>query len=288
METPALVPSPGVDRHIEAFAVGEGPLGYLATSPEYHMKRLLAAGAGAIYQLTRAYRQEERGHLHNPEFTILEWYRPGWEYPQLMDEVELLLTALAAAGGPGGILAAGPYERLTVRQAFLRTAGVDPHRATVANLRGAAASAGTPPGLADEDRDGWLAYLQAAVVEPGLGTERPVFLHLYPADQCALARIRPGDPPLAERFELYAGGIELANGFTELTDSAEQRRRVRAENAVRASEGRPTFPEDEEFLAALDSMPPSAGVALGVDRIVMILLGLACIDDCMAFAGALG
>lgn len=249
------------------------------------MKRLLAAGAGPIYQLTHAFRLEERGHLHNPEFTILEWYRPGWEHPLLMDEVEELLAGLAGGQGDSAF-ARQPYDRLTVQQAFERHAGVDPHRAGVPELRRAASGAGTPPQLAEDDRDGWLAYLQATVVEPKLGLERPVFVHLYPADQCALARIRPGDPPLAERFELYVDGIELANGFTELTDSGEQRQRIRTENTAREASGKPALPVDEAFLTALDQMPPSAGVALGIDRIVMLLLGLATIDDCMAFAGA--
>ncbi len=283
VETPTLVVSPGVDRHIDAFAVRGG--GHLATSPEYHMKRLLAAGSGPIFQLTRAYRHGERGPLHNPEFSILEWYRPGWTHEQLMDEVEALLADLAARHHSGGLFAARPYGRITYAEAFRRGAGVDAHRDPAAALRRACPEGG--PDLTPDDREGWLSWLQASRVEPQLGVDRPEFVHLYPADQCALARVRPGEPALAERFELYCGGVELANGFGELTDPIEQRARIASENRARAAAGRPTYPVDEAFLADLGAMPAGAGVAVGVDRVVMQLLGAGSLDDVVAFPGAL-
>jgi len=251
------------------------------------MKRLLAAGSGPIFQLTRAFRGHERGPLHNPEFTILEWYQPGWEHPRLMDQVEELMRSLARRHGAGSPLGGGPYARIPYGEAFARWAGVDPHRDPVDRLRAAArAGDGAPPGLDDDDRDGWLAYLQAARVEPHL--RAPTFVELYPADQCALARLRPGDPPVAERFELYAAGVELANGFTELVDPAEQRARIEGENRARRAAGKSALPVDEDFLAALGEMPPAAGVAVGVDRVVMLLLGRATVDQVMAFPGAVG
>jgi elongation factor P--(R)-beta-lysine ligase len=253
------------------------------------MKRLLAAGSGPIFQLTRAFRRDERGPLHNPEFTILEWYQPGWEYPRLMDQVEELLRHLGRRHGRGELLGGGPYDRIGFGEAFQRWAGVDPHRDPTELLRRAAVRSGDPPpALDDDDRDGWLAYLQASRVEPHLGTEIPTFVDLYPADQCALARLRPGDPPMAERFELYAGGTELANGFTELVDAGEQRTRIEAENRARRDQGRAPLPVDEDFLADLARMPPSAGVAVGVDRVVMLLLAAGSIDEVMAFPGATG
>ncbi len=287
VETPVLVPSPGVDRHIDAFAVGEGPEGYLATSPEYHMKRLLGAGAGPIFQLTRAFRHGERGPLHNPEFTILEWYRPGWDHRALIDEVEALLAGLAARHAPGCALGRTPYDRTTYGEAFRRHAGIDPHTAAGPELAAAARGAEDAPALSDDDRDGWLAYLQAARVEPRLGAERPTFVEDYPADQCALARIRPGDPPVAERFELYAAGLELANGFHELVDPVEQRRRILDENRARTARGAAPYPVDEAFLEGLAAMPAAAGVAVGVDRVLMLLLGGASVDEVIAFPGAL-
>jgi len=290
VETPILVPSPGVDRHIDAFAVGEGePVGFLATSPEYHMKRLLAASSGPIYQLTRAFRLGERGALHNPEFTILEWYQPGWEHPRLMGQVESLLATLGRAHGmPNHPFTRAPYTRLQFGEVFERSTGVDPHTATAEDLAEAAARSGdSGPALPAGDRDGWMSYLHAVAVEPHLGRGRPAFVDLYPADQCALARLRPGSPPVAERFELYLDGIELANGFTELTDPVEQEERIRSENAARIAAGERPYPLDRAFLRDLGRMPPAAGVAVGLDRVIMGLLGATSVDEVMAFPGAL-
>ena len=282
VETPILVPSPGVDRHIEAFGV-EG--GFLATSPEYHMKRLLASGSGPIFQLTRAFRRNERGALHNPEFTILEWYRPGWDHERLMDEVEELLAALAGAHAPGDPLSTRPYRRTSFADAFAVHAGVDPHGADTTTIREACETA--PAALDRSDRAGWLALLQSERVEPRLGVDRPEFVHSYPADQCALARIRPGSPPVAERFELYRHGVELANGFHELNDPVEQRARIDAENRARRQLGRPPYPVDEAFIESLADLPDCAGVAVGMDRVVMCLLGASGVDEVMAFPGAI-
>jgi len=283
VETPVLVHSPGVDRHIDAHTVP--PDGYLATSPEYHMKRLLAAGSGPIYQITHAFRLGERGGLHDPEFTMAEWYRPGWDHHRLMDEVEELLVELAGEHGDACTLGEETYGRMTFGEAFERFAGVEPHGAGVGGIRGACPDGG--PDLAEDDREGWLTWLQASRVEPELGKGRPDFVFDYPVDQCALAKIRAGDPPVAERFELYCDGMELANGFHELTDAGEQRARIDEENQERVGEGKPAYPVDEAFVAAVGEMPQCAGVALGVDRVVMLLLGKESIADVRAFTGEL-
>jgi len=275
-----------VDRHIDAFAFGEGPEGYLATSPEYHMKRLLAAGSGPIFQITRACRRGEQGALHNPEFTILEWYRPGWDPTQLMDEVESLLAWLSRRHAREHLFGVQPYARSTYAEVFQRHAGVNPHSADTATLRVACADRSVD--LGPDDREGWLTWLQGTVVEPRLGIDRPEFVDQYPAEQCALARVRPGDPPVAMRFELYCEGVELANGFDELTDPDEQAARIERENRERAARGLPTYPLDRAFIEALGRMPPSAGVAVGLDRVVMQLLGFDRVDDVMAFPEAFG
>jgi lysyl-tRNA synthetase class 2 len=257
------------------------------------MKRLLAAGSGPIYQLARAFRDGEAGRRHNPEFTLLEWYRPGFDHHRLMDEVEELLAATLeerAAAEPGGPKRAEPIrpaERLTYAEAFRRHAGVDPHRAPVAELDAAIAAAGVAgPSFAAGDRDGRLHLLMALVVEPALGPGT-VVVHDFPASQASLARIRPATadrPALAERFEVFVAGVELANGFHELTDAAEQRRRFAADLARRRAAGLPQPPLDERFLAALEAgLPPSAGVALGFDRLVMLATGAASIDEVLAF-----
>lgn len=304
VETPLLAAATVTDPHLHSLAttLGEssGAAGrtlYLQTSPEYAMKRLLAAGSGPIYQLARAFRDGEAGRRHNPEFTLLEWYRPGVDHHRLMDEVEELVGAVLVAvpGGPPGGPPAGPAERLTYREAFRRHAGVDPFADPPERLAEAAreAAEGPVPELAD-DRDAWLDLLMVSAVEPGLGRTpdspgpRAVFLHDFPASQAALARVRDpgpdGGPAVAERFELFVDGIELANGFHELTDAAEQRRRFERDLAVRRERGLPEPPVDERLLAALDAgLPPSAGVALGFDRLVMLAAGAESIAEVLAF-----
>lgn len=284
VETPLLSSATATDPHLDSFATrytGPGAAAglslYLQTSPEFAMKRLLAAGSGPIYQLGKAFRNGEAGRRHNPEFTLLEWYRPGFDLHALMDEVEALIASLL--GTPAA-------ERLSYAEAFIRYAGIDPHAATAAELQRIASVEKFSESLrlAGDDRDGWLDLLLTHLVEPHLGKERPVFIFDYPPSQAALARIRPGNPSVAERFELYIDGIELANGYHELGDAREQQRRFKADRERRRSAGLPDTPSDERLLAALEhGLPDCSGVALGVDRLVMIAARAQALDEVMAF-----
>jgi len=280
VETPVLSQHATVDRHIESFTTRQQR--WLQTSPEFAMKRLLAAGSGAIYQVARVFRLEEQGRHHNPEFSMLEWYQPGFDHHALMDEVEALLQA---CGAP-----AQPYERLTYAAAFVRHAGFDPHHLSAVELRQRLAAAGVsePADVtADEaaDSDFWLDLWMSAIVGPQLGVTAPVFVYDFPASQAALARVRPGPPEVAERFELFWHGIELANGFHELTDAAEQRRRFEAEQRWRQARGRAVPPYDVRLIHALQAgLPDCAGVALGLDRLLMLLCGLDSVAETLAFA----
>ena len=281
VETPLLAAAGTPEVHLESVTVAAaGRSWYLQTSPEFHMKRLLAAGSGPIFQLFRAVRDGEAGRRHNLEFTLLEWYRPGFDHHQLMDEVEELVAELLGD-------AAQPCGRLTYGEAFCRHVGVDPHRASPAELDAALAAAGIEgPAFVPEDRDGRLHLLMAAVVEPRLPAGA-CFVYDFPASQASLARVRPGrggEPPVAERFELFVAGVELANGFHELTDAAEQRRRFAADAAERRRRGLPPMAADERLLAALDAgLPDCAGVALGLDRLVMLAAGAGSIAEVTAF-----
>lgn len=281
VETPVLSAAATVDPNIDSFCAREpgGREWWLQTSPEFAMKRLLAAGSGPIWQIARVFRREEAGRHHNPEFSMLEWYRPGWDHRALMNEVEALLRSAGLPGGPA-------WERLSYREAFLRHAGLDPFEAGPEALRQACAARMTLAGglLQAADRDTWLDLLMSGLVGPRLGLESPVFLHDFPASQAALARVRPGSPPLAERFELFWKGIELANGFHELTDAAEQRRRFEQDRARRAAAGREAPPYDAHLVEALAAgMPDCAGVALGLDRLLLLLLELPELGDVLAF-----
>ncbi|AGA90968.1 lysyl-tRNA synthetase-like protein GenX [Thioflavicoccus mobilis 8321] len=251
---------------------------HLHTSPELPMKRLLAAGSGPIYQICKVFRDGERGRLHHPEFTLLEWYRPGWDYRRLMGEVaDLVRSALAAPGLE--------VEEIAYRDLFRERLGLDPWNADEAALAHAAATRGIG-GVAGLvlDRDGWLDLLLTHCLEPGLGRGRLTFLYDYPPSQAALARRRDGPVSVAERFELYLEGVELANGFQELTDADEQRRRFLADLEERVAAGLEVPPLDEDFLAALAAgMPEAAGVALGVDRLLMVRLSASHIDEVLAF-----
>ena len=283
VETPCLSAAAVTDVHLGSIpAEVVGRRMYLQTSPEYAMKRLLAAGAGPIYQLARAFRDGEAGRRHNPEFTLLEWYRPGWDHHRLMGEVEELLRAVL----PPRLLGDEPAERLTYREAFRIHAGVDPFESPVAKLAEAArARGGNPPDLGD-DRDAWLDLLMGTVVERALGRGRPTFVHDFPTSLAALAKIRDdGDRhPVAERFELFVQGVELANGYHELTDPHEQRQRFERDLTQRRQRGLPQPPLDERFLAALEAgLPDSAGVALGVDRLLMLAAGTDTLRDVLAF-----
>jgi lysyl-tRNA synthetase class 2 len=283
VETPLLASAPVTDLHLQALSCryrGPGADGgrdlFLQTSPEFAMKRLLAAGSGPIYQICKAIRDGEAGTMHNPEFTILEWYRPGLDHHALMDEIDEFLSS---------ILGADTGERLTYAEAFERHAGIDPLRASAEQLgsRSRDLLSGEAPDLGD-DRNGWLDLLLSHAVEPQLGNGRPSFVHDWPADQAALARVRPGDPPLAERFEVYVEGVELANGYYELIDDAEQLQRFESDIEARRLAGLPEPPIDVRLLAALEhGLPECAGVALGVDRLVMLAAGTRNIADVLAF-----
>ena len=286
VETPLLSADTVVDRHLDPLRVtlfddprtpAVGRTLWLQTSPEFGMKRLLAAGATAIYQVTRAFRGGEIGRLHNPEFTMVEWYRCGDDYHAGMT----LLAELAEA-----LLARGPVARITYRAAFRQHAGLDPFDATLAELRAAAhaRSSAAPPEFAADDRDSWLNLLLTTCVEPQLGQPAPTILYDYPASQAALARIRDGNPPVAERFELYSQGIELANGFHELLDADILRKRNRHNNQERRDDGKFELPEESRLLAAMDhGLPPCTGVALGFDRLVMLAAGATSLAEVLAF-----
>jgi len=280
VETPLLSAAATTDPNLASLStVYAGQHYYLHTSPEFPMKRLLAAGSGAIYQLCRVFRDDERGRRHHPEFTLLEWYRPGYDENQLMGEIESLLRSLAQGRRP-----LGPGQRLTYQQAFQRHAGLNPHTATVVECAQLATKQGIQIADLGPDIDLWLDLLMSEVVTPQLGRDGPVFITDFPASQSALARLKPGTPVVAARFELFLAGMELANGFHELTDAAEQRRRFVADNTKRRAQGQPEMPMDERFLAALAAgLPDCAGVALGVDRLLMALLGQPCIDGVLSF-----
>ena len=273
METPILSADTVVDRHLDPFSLQVGPAGgkprtfWLQTSPEFAMKRLLAAGAEAIYQVSRVFRQEEQGPLHNPEFTLVEWYRTGDDFRAGMQLTSDLCETL---------LGRGPAELLSYAEAFQRYAGLDPHAADMETLIAAARQCDSPPpeSMAKEDRDGWLDWLLTERVQAHLGVERPVLLYDFPASQAALAQIRPGEPPLAERFELYVSGWELANGYHELLDAGELRRRNARANELRRGDGKTALPEESRLLAAMErGLPPAVGCALGFDRLVMLAAG---------------
>lgn len=282
VETPVLAHATVTDVHLASLATrvaGHAQPFHLQTSPEYAMKRLLAAGSGDVYQLAKVFRDGESGRRHNPEFTMLEWYRIGFDHRALMDEVAALLALLL------GERLRAPPEFVSYRAAIERAIGLDPYLAPVPALLGAARAAlgDVPESLAD-DRDGCLDLLMGALVGPALGRDRITFVHEYPASQAALARLLPGEPPVAARFEAYVGGLELCNGFHELADADEQRRRFEADLAIRRARGLPQTPIDERLLAALaHGLPDCAGVALGFDRVVMLALGSDDIRDAIAF-----
>jgi lysyl-tRNA synthetase class 2 len=282
VETPALVGAATADPQIESFAVASpdgAPRGYLHTSPEYAMKRLLAAGSGDIYQLCRVFRAGERSGLHNPEFTLLEWYRLGYSLPRLMDETAALAQQLLADGG-----ALRHVEAVSYRDAFVAVLRIDPLEATDAALAARAAEHGLDPrSLATATRDELLDFLVATQVGPTLGRGSLCCLHHYPASQASLAQLDPEDPRTALRFELYADGIELANGYVELGDATEQRRRFAADGAERRRRGLTPHAGDARLLAALEAgLPPCAGVAMGFDRVLMLALGEPRIDAVLA------
>ena len=241
------------------------------------MKRLLAMGSGPIYQISKAFRNREAGRLHNPEFTLLEWYRPGFDDQRLMDEMDGLLFE---------VLGSAPAERLSYAEMFERYVGLNPHFVSEHLLRQRARLLGLVDSGSEDlrERDDWLHLFLTHVIQSQLGSSRPTFVYDYPVSQAALARIRPGDPPVAQRFEVYVNGLELANGFHELTDAGEQRRRFQSDLEKRRSLGLDTVPVDERLLSALEAgLPPCAGVALGVDRLVMAAAQAGALSEVVAF-----
>lgn len=279
VDTPIVVNAPVTDVHIHSAQVrypdSDAPF-YLHTSPEYAMKRLLAAGSGDIYQICHVARGLERGRHHNGEFTLIEWYRKGFSLDALMDEVESLVLELL--GVPR------PIELISYRQAFIRQLAFDPFEAPMVDLDAAARIAGYTGPAGKATRDELLDLLMATRIGPRLGAGSLTFVHRYPASQAALAQLDPGDPRCALRFEVYCDGVELANGFKELASATEQRARFEADQKERAARGLPVHALDERLLAALESgLPDCAGVALGFDRLVMIAAGAQHIDDVLTF-----
>ncbi len=284
VETPLLARGGTTDPHIPSYVVAadDGAPLYLNTSPEFAMKRLLAAGVGPIYQVCKAFRRGEVGRLHNPEFTLLEWYRPGFDHVRLMGDVEVLVDVLAE-----GHREFDSPQRLSYQACFQQCLDVDPHRASGRELMASAAAQGLGPvaGLRPDDRDGWLDLLMSHCIQPRLGKNRLTFVYDYPAAQASLARVRPGSPPLAERFELFIDGVELANGFHELRDAGEQRRRFEADLQAREALGLEAITVDERLLAALEQgLPACAGVALGLDRLQLVLSRSTRLEEVQSFS----
>ena len=285
VQTPVLSPAALSDPQIESVAAApaRGPRHFLQTSPEYPMKRMLAAGFGDCYQVCPVFRDGEAGRLHNPEFTMIEWYRLDYGVGEMQHDIDRLVRVACAK-----LRTFAPTREVTYRGAIRDATGLDCRTAEPAAIRAALARHGVTPASVDGwDRDAWLDLLMGAVVGPGLGHDAPVFVTDYPASQAALARLRTDadGERVAERFELYVDGIELANGFRELGDPLEQRRRFERDLAVRESHGQVRNPLDERFLAALGhGLPDCAGVALGFDRLVMAAHRLPSLAAAMAFA----
>ena len=267
VETPLLIPAPAPETHIDAVSCGNW---FLHASPELCMKRLLAAGYPRLFQICRCFRSQERGERHLPEFTILEWYQAGSDYKKLMTECQALLSVVFRELGCGGTLSCQgrcvnlqtPWEMITVAEAFNRHA---------------------PLPMSEALRTDCFDEMMACHIEPALGMVKPTFIYDYPLHSGCLAKTKNDDPTLTERFELYIGGLELANAFSELTDAEEQRSRFQTAARERSAMGKPAYPVAENFLTALSSMPEAAGIALGIDRLAMILTDRSTIDDVVAF-----
>jgi lysyl-tRNA synthetase class 2 len=281
VETPTISRAGNTDPNIESLCVGQGAQArWLRTSPEFALKRLLANMPGDYYELGRVFRAGEVGRKHNPEFTMLEWYRQGWDHRRLMDEVaELLQAALRLVGREVRVV------QRTHAQLFQASLGIDPHATDIATLRAALGDVDVrAEGL---DRDDWLNLLLTHRIEPALHADELLMLYDFPASQAALARIRPGVPAVAERFEAYIGSVEIANGYHELRDAEEQRARFEADCGMRERRGQRVPPIDTHLIEALrHGMPACAGVALGVDRLLMVMLGATSIDEVIAFSAA--
>lgn len=282
VETPVLSEFGVTDVHLATFSTefispfgGQSKTLWLSTSPEYHMKRLLAAGSGPIFQIGKVFRNEEAGNRHNPEFTMLEWYRPHFDMYRLINEVDDLLQQ---------ILECPPAESMSYQFAFQQYVGLDPLSADLSELA-EKAKKHQLIGAENENRDTLLQFLFSTVVEPQIGQEAPVVVYHFPASQAALAQISSEDLRVAERFEFYYKGLELANGFHELSDAREQLRRFQQDNLQREKMGLPVRAIDTRLLAALQAgIPNCSGVALGVDRLLMIAMGTESIKDVISFA----
>jgi lysyl-tRNA synthetase class 2 len=286
VETPILSAAGNTEPNIDGFSTTfAGPVTggarqrFLRTSPEYPLKRLLAAGVGDCYELGRVFRNGEAGRSHNPEFTLLEWYRTGFDHRRLaLEAAQLVRAALALVDREASVTAT------SYRDWFVSGAGIDPFVADEATLRAPLAEFRIDPeGLG---RDDWLDLLVTHRLQPALPDGGITIVYDFPASQCSLARIRRGSPSVAERFELYLGQHELANGYHELNDPSEQRARFARDNARRLARGQPDMPLDENLLAALDTLPDCAGVALGVDRLLMTMLSSRDIREVIAFPSA--
>jgi lysyl-tRNA synthetase class 2 len=283
VDTPLMYASTVTDPHVIGIPAIFKMIGstqekilYLQTSPEYAMKRLLASGSGSIYQISKAFRQGEVGQIHNPEFSMLEWYRIGFDHHALMDEMDELLQC---------VLATAPAERVSYAQLFKQFFEIDVHNADVNVLKNCAGEKNIP--LCGElyQRDAWLDLLWTHGIEPFVGLERPLFLYDFPVSQASLAKIRLEAIPVASRFEVYFKGVELANGFHELQDGQEQAKRFAKDLKVREELNLPPLPIDQKLIAALNhGLPNCAGVALGVDRLIMLALGCKTVADVISFA----
>ena len=267
VETPHRISAPAPESHIDAIASGSW---FLHTSPELCMKRMMAAGYEKLFQICRCWRERERGNQHVPEFTLLEWYRAHCDYKSLMEECEALIQTVASTIGVAGkivyrnqeINLTGPWKRISVQEAF---------------------QCYTQTSMTEALRRDLFDEIMVNDIEPRLGLGKPTFIYDYPAQRGALARLKSEDKTVAERFELYMGGLELANGFSELIDEEEQRKRFHQENENRRILGKPIYPVPEKFLSELGDIPPSAGIALGIDRLVMVFLDAKSIDEVVAF-----
>lgn len=267
VDTPVRIPAPAPEAHIDAVATEDW---FLQTSPELCMKQLLAAGFAKVFQICKCFRSRERGRQHLPELTMLEWYKAGGDYTDLMDDCQKLIGVIVEqTNGNRSLSYQGksihldpPWTRMSVEEAFGRYASMGPKEALAKNC---------------------FEEVMVNEIEPHLGATRPLFLYDYPAELGALARIKPENPMVAERFELYVAGLELCNGFSELTDPVEQRKRFEAEQKIRKSYHKPVYPMPQNFLTALNDMPAAAGNALGIDRLVMLLADTTEIDDVVAF-----
>jgi lysyl-tRNA synthetase class 2 len=275
VDTPLLSPSTNTDVNIESIKASNlDQTLYLQTSPEFAMKRLLAAGSGSIYQICHAFREGEKGRRHNPEFTLLEWYRIGFDYQQLMDEIECLIDNISGESNH--------YQRISYRQLVLDHIGVDIDKIDLLDLQQKVDQLVPGTRSAELDIDQCLDLLISLVIAPAI--KGYVFVYDYPVSQAALARVKVSKPNVAERFELFYNGLELANGFSELCDSSQQRSRFESDNNRRLAAGLEPYPIDELLLSALNSgLPECAGVAIGLDRLLMVLLGEGSIDQVLSF-----